>query len=194
MKIPASATSAEMWFKNSDVNNCQAWDSNFGGNYRFEVLAKSPMAPVWAGNWGNGFNREGLHVNGLADPMALDSWIQQRASMFVEAEVYVPGLTDSMEKPERVAAQVEYQVDGGAKQVAWLTFTGRVGNNYRYTWNLPREEMNRVYWNAYAISFRFSTDGAAWIRTGTADAPQGGSARTLKRDASWCAAGWPGCQ
>jgi len=193
VRIPAGATSAEMWFRNADVSGCEVWDSNFGQNYRFEVLRRAPAKPIWAGNWGNGFNRECQHVDGLSDPKVLGSWEQQRACLFVDAEVYVPGLTDAMERPERVAAQVVYQVDGGEERIAWLTYAGRAGNNYRYRWDLSREEMNRYYWNAYAFTFRFSTDGTSWVKTGTADAPYGGEARTLTRDSSWCGAGWPGC-
>lgn len=193
VSIPARATAAEMWFVNTDVSGCQAYDSNFGSNHRFEVLAQPPAAPTWAGNWGNGFNRECAHVAGLAEPTPLGSWNRERSCLWVDAEVYVPGLTDRLERPDRVAAQVEYQVDGGEKRVAWLAYAGRAGNNYRWRWDLSREEMSRTFWNAYAFSFRFSTDGATWIRTGAADAPQGGADRTLVRDASWCASGWPGC-
>lgn len=193
IKIPAVVSGAEIWFRNSDVSGCVAWDSNNSQNWKFEVLAKAPAVIGWAGGWGNGFNRACEHRDGLAEPTVLDSYVKERACTFVDAEVWAPGLTDLGERPDRVAAQVEYAADGGATKTAWLTYVGRVGNNYRYRWELPRAEMNYVFWNSYAFSFRFSTDGATWYRIGQADGPQGGAARTIQRDASWCASGWEGC-
>lgn len=194
--VPKDATSAELWFKNESGagNFCEAWDSNFGANYRFDVLATPPATPVWAGNWGGSFNRACTHADGLAEPVKVDSYVRERACTFVDADVYLPGVTDGAAlRPGKLAAQVEYSVDGGAKKTAWLTFQGRVGNDYRYRWELPRGEMANVYWNTYAYTFRFSTDGATWFTIGQGNGPIGGAPRTVVRDASWCNAGWPGC-
>ncbi|MBI5497637.1 MAG: hypothetical protein HY904_21680 [Deltaproteobacteria bacterium] len=40
LRIPRGATSVEVWFQNYSGagNNCQNWDSDFGANYRFEIL------------------------------------------------------------------------------------------------------------------------------------------------------------
>lgn len=40
VKVPAGTTSAELWFKNESGagNFCESWDSNYGANYRFDVL------------------------------------------------------------------------------------------------------------------------------------------------------------
>jgi hypothetical protein len=40
MKIPAEATSIELWFHNYSgaANSCEAWDSNDGANYHFDIL------------------------------------------------------------------------------------------------------------------------------------------------------------
>ncbi len=37
--VPADATSVELWFENAGLW-CQAWDSNLGQNYRFDVVAR----------------------------------------------------------------------------------------------------------------------------------------------------------
>jgi hypothetical protein len=39
VRIPADATAVEVWFRNSSGAgmNCEAWDSNYGANYRFDV-------------------------------------------------------------------------------------------------------------------------------------------------------------
>jgi hypothetical protein len=194
--VPQGATSAEFWFHNESGagNTCDAWDSNYGANYKFDVLSAAPAAPVWAGSWGGSFNRACTHADGLAEPMKVDSYVRERACMFVDADVYVPGLTDAAtQHPEKLAAQVEYAVDGGAKKTAWLTFQGRVGNDYRFRWELPRGEMTTTYWNQYSYTFRYSTDGATWFVIGQGNGPTGGAPRTVVRDASWCNSGWPGC-
>ena len=40
VKIPADTTAVELWFHNwsGAGNNCEAWDSNYGANYRFDVF------------------------------------------------------------------------------------------------------------------------------------------------------------
>lgn len=193
--VPADATSAELWFHNESGagNTCDAWDSNFGKNYRFDVLRTPPAAPKWAGRWGSAFSRACTRTEGIAEPTKVDSYVRDRACMSIEGDLYVPGLTDAGVRPELVQAQVEFSVDGGAPQHAWLAFEGRVGNDYRYGWNLPRDVMTRTYWNKYAYTFRFSTDGVTWFSIGQGDGPTGGAPRTIVRDATWCAVGWPGC-
>ena len=34
---PAGASSAELWFENTDRTGCHAWDSSYGQNYRFAL-------------------------------------------------------------------------------------------------------------------------------------------------------------
>ena len=98
----------------------------------------------------------------------------------------MPGLTDGKdgqsEHPERLLAQVVFSADGGAEQQAWLTHVGRVGNNYRFRWELPRETLVHTAWQRYDHAFRFSTDGQSWYRIGQAEGPEGGAPRTLERD------------
>lgn len=169
VEIPAGAREAQLWFYTSGRNCTGAWDSNFGQNYRFEVLPanEAPNAPGWAGDWGNGFSRECVHRDGLAEPEVIDSWRWQRACLWVDAEVWVPALTDwGEEHPERVQAQVVWRFDDGVENVTWLDYAGRDGNNYRWKWVLPRVEMGNTQWSTMTYRFRFSTDGAAWHEIG----------------------------
>jgi hypothetical protein len=193
--IPSDAKTAELWFQNSSGagNFCDTWDSNYGANYRYEVLATPPAAVVWAGDWGGSFSRECSHEFGLSEPVRLDSYVRERACSFVDADVYVPGVTESGAHPERIFAEVEYRIDGGEPARAWLSNVGKVGNNLRYRWALPRAEMNAVPWNAYSYTFRFSTDGTHWYVIGQDVGPEAANPRTVVRDASWCSSGWPGC-
>jgi hypothetical protein len=185
VEVPEEATSVEIWFWNWSAMSspCQAWDSQFGTNYRFEVVAASPSPVVWAGDWGNGLTRECSHRLGLDDPILLDSYLMERACLDLYADVYIPGLTDGWSlRPELVQAQVELSRDGGEPTTSWLSFVGRVGNNYRYRWTLPREELRRVEWNELGYAFRFSTNGVDWYRLATAAGPEGGAPRTITRD------------
>jgi hypothetical protein len=179
--VPTNATSAELWFVQQGNGCGPVYDSDYGANYRFAVEAQAPAGVVWAGDWGGSFSRECVHQNGLPNPIVIDSYVRERACKFVDADVYVPGLTDgATERPQYVYAQAEYSVDGGPMQYAWLSYQGRVGNNYRYRWQLPYE-VTFSNWNAYAFAFRYSTDGVNWFRIGLANGPTGGTARTIQR-------------
>ena len=178
--VPLGATSVEIWFRNASGagNNCETWDSNLGNNYTFAIDSAAPAPVKWAGDWGNGFSRECNHRDGIAEPTTIDSWIMQRACMFVDADVYIPGLTDVNASPSKVLAQVQVSVDGAEPTTSWLSHEGRVGNNYRFRWNMPRQELQNTSWSTLAYTFRFSTDGVNWYTIGQSD----GSPRTLVRD------------
>jgi hypothetical protein len=181
--VPADATRVETWFFTSG-RTCQSrYDSNYGQNYGFPVEAQSPSAVVWAGDWGGSFARDCLHRDGLADPIVIDSYVMQRACRFVEADVYVPGVTDATTaRPEWVQAQVEFSVDGGPLQSKWLSYQGRVGNNHRWRWDLASEPLAYTTWSQYTFAFRYSTDGVSWYRIALGDGPSGGTARTVQRN------------
>ncbi|QDE93119.1 hypothetical protein BHS06_31350 [Myxococcus xanthus] len=180
--VPSDATSVETWFFTSGRTCAPRYDSNYAQNYVFPVEAQSPSAVVWAGDWGGSFARDCEHRDGLADPIVIDSYVMERACKFVDADVYVPGVTDAATaRPELIQAQVEFSVDGAATQHRWLAYQGRVGNNYRYRWNLAAEPLAYTPWNAYAFGFRYSTDGVSWYRIASGVGPTGGAARTVQR-------------
>ncbi len=179
--VPSNASSVQIWFVQQGNGCGPAYDSDYGNNYHFTVEAQAPAGVVWAGDWGGSLSRECVHRDGMPDPIVIDSYVRERACKFVDADVYVPGLTDgATERPQYVQAQVEYSIDGGPMQYRWLSYQGRVGNNYRWHWQLPYEA-TFSNWNEYKYAFRYSTDGVNWFRIGLGDGPTGGAARTIQR-------------
>ncbi len=159
--VPRSATRAEVWFHNTGIN-CSAWDSNFGANYRFDVVA-APAAPTWAGDPGSCFNRDCVRHDGVASDVRIDSYLMERACMFVETDVYVPGTTDAAAlAPAHVLARVVTKADGATETVERAEFQGRTGNNYRYRWQIDRGWMSRNAWHVIEWRYEFSTDGTTW--------------------------------
>ena len=166
--VPAGARSAEVWFHNFGIDCPDSWDSAYGANYQLEVVAP-PAAPAWAGDLGSSFSRDCVHQDGVPDDVQIDEYMMERACMFVEGDVYVPGLTDAAaSRPAYVLTQAVWQADGGAEQTAALAFQGPAGHNYRYRWDLPREDMRRLPWTSYRYRLRFSTDGEHWVDAGPA--------------------------
>lgn len=179
VEVPAGSTHAELWFRG--YTGCdspsETFDSNFGANWGFDVMASHPEAVGWAGDWGGSFARDCAHRDGLAEPVVIDGYVVERACAFVDADVWIPGTTDAATAhPEQVQALVDWSIDGGAENHTWLSFVGRVGNNYRYRWSLPYE-LRAQPWDSGSFALRFSTDGASWYRIAGAD----GTARTLVR-------------
>jgi hypothetical protein len=184
--VPRGASHAEIWFRNWSGMSypCEAYDSNFGDNYLFGVTpsANAPREVLWAGDWGNGLSRECLHRPGLEDPLSLDSYLMQRACLDIYADVYVPGMTDQVEDRQTwLQAQVVYRLDSGEEQRAWLEPAGRIGNNYRVLWSLPRQELSSSSWSVLEYSFLFSTDGLTWYRIAQGAGPAGGAPRRILR-------------
>jgi len=179
VRVPLGTQRVQIWFRNfSAVDRCEVYDSNYGKNYWFDVVA--PPAPVgWAGDWGNGNSRACEHRAGVDEPIAIDSYLRERACLFVDADVWVPGLTDGAERhPERIWAQAELSLDGKPTTYLPLQFVDRVGNNYRYRFQLPYEVRQPSFTGAgYAL--RFSTDGNRWYRIAQAAGPDGGAPRTI---------------
>lgn len=183
VEIPRGTQNVELWFRNySAEQTCETWDSNYGNDYWYAV-APLGEAVVWAGDWGGSFARDCAHRDGLAEPITIDSYVRERACKWVDADVYVPGLTDgSTAHPERLWAEVEWQWDGVAQPAVPLQYVERAGNNARYRWQLPYElTMAPATWTAATYRFRFSHDGNTWYRIGQADGPDGGAPRTIRR-------------
>jgi hypothetical protein len=187
--VPAGATSAQVWFHNftGAGSNCSAWDSNQGANYQFAVEPHGFAAVQWVGNPGSSFSRACSRQEGAPATVVLDSYLQQRACSFVEADVYVPGLTDGASlKSEAVWADVELKLDGQPMTANALpAFVGRAGNDYRFHYELPRSDLfYGPKWQTLSYTLRFSTDGDTWVRDTT---------RTLTRDVSFCNPAWASC-
>lgn len=166
---PAGTTSVALWFENVGIG-CQGWDSNFGANYVFPVLPAeaAPAAPTWAGDWGNGFNRTCEHRDGLAEPTVIDSYILERTCMFIDADVYVPGLTDAGGDLGYVMGEASFAFAGDAAPptVVPLRLVGPAGNNARLRWTIDRSLFMYRAWTSLAVELRFSTDGVHWLTIG----------------------------
>ncbi len=162
--VPDGATTVELWFR-AVAPGCEAWDSNYSQNWKFPVAASPPAQPGWAGDWGSSTNRACEHAAGVPQPITIDEYMRERSCIFVDADVWVPGVTDvSAPHPEYVLAQVEWSKDASAPNDSWLDYQGIIGHNARFRWTVPYELRNQADWSTASYSFRFSTDGNQWLR------------------------------
>lgn len=188
LELPKGQERVEFWFETGGRTCSPHYDSDYGRNYPFAIQGAATKASVgWAGNLASMISRgcmESDRVSSVAEPLVFDSWVITRAvCKRIEADVWVPGITDaSTQRPELVLAQVEVSRDGGAPETAWLDFVGRVGNDYRYRWNVAVDVVNQP-WDTLSWSLRFSTDGNRWTKLGP---------RTIKRGADFCPTTWTG--
>ncbi len=186
--IPVGATRAEVWFSNftGAGSSCQAWDSNEGANYSFDIEPVAFKPVGWLGDIGSSFARDCTRRDGVADPAVLDSYVQQRACAFVEIDVWVPGLTDaSVEKPAAVLARAQQSLDGVALTPVWLSASGRTGNNYRYRFTIPKSDLYYgPKWSTFTYTLQTSTDGTSWA----SEPPH-----SIRRDVTFCNPAWSSC-
>ncbi|HEY2744001.1 MAG TPA: DUF6209 family protein [Polyangia bacterium] len=175
--IPAGSTSVALWFENAGPSPpCQAWDSNYGANYVFAVVAAPTPAIGWMSAVGGSTDRACTHADTLEDPIVIDEYARERACLFADVDLWIGGVTDgSPAHPEYVAAEVEWSKDGGAVADDWIDDVGRVGNNERFRWQLPYELRNMADWTTAKYALRFSVDGRTWTYA------EGGVQRTITR-------------
>ena len=153
----------------------------------FPVGARPPECPAvyaigWAGGWNAWRGHDCHEVAGLDDPARFEKSGAGHDCMAIGARVWVPGLTDADLPAERVRAEVVTDLGFGealAEPQSWpLTFAGRVGNDYRFRWDLA-QRVSMSPRGDYRFKLRFSVDdGATWTEVGTGDGP-GGTWRTL---------------
>jgi hypothetical protein len=188
--VPKGTTGLELWFKNftGAGSTCESYDSNYGANYRFQVEA-APFADVqWVGRPGSSTSRLCSRQEGAPLELVLDSYLQQRACAFVEADVYVPGLTDGVGglKPFAVLARATLRLDGTALEPMPLRFLGRFGNDYRFQFEIPKSPLfyQPTKWSRLDYTLEFSTDGQTWTKDVT---------RSVVRDETFCNPAWTSC-
>lgn len=138
VSIPTTARGLEVWFENTAVPGCQAWDSNWGANYRFALLTP----PGWVGGATVRISRDtGDPCDGGGDAAAgftFDTWARQRAAITnLCFRVWSPGVTD-VDDPElwrKLDATVRWRPRGSAEPLrsVYASFDRRVGNDARYT-------------------------------------------------------------
>ena len=149
VSIPTTARSFEVWFENTAVPGCQAWDSNFGANYRFDLL----LPPSWLGAATLRISRD--TSDPCAGPDAADgfdfgTWARQRAAFTnLCFKVWSPGVTDH-DDPElwrKLDATLRWRPRGSSEPLRSLyaTFESRQGNDARYTVNLRGLDPFRPY-------------------------------------------------
>lgn len=141
LAVPADARALEVWFENTSASGCQAWDSNLGANYRFEIAA--PVEPDWIGNVVARISRstdDPCAGGGALDGTWFDTWARSRAAITNACfQVWEPGLTDRDDPDlwQKLDVQVHWR---GAGEAAWRTgyvpFDRRVGNDARYAFDL----------------------------------------------------------
>ncbi|MCA9547409.1 MAG: hypothetical protein KC613_23560 [Myxococcales bacterium] len=176
--VPADATGVELWFSNSDRTGCTGWDSDFGANYRFAVEPAAAAGPAvgWAGDLQFVLVNNQRRPQGDVDPAYYwDRWQGMPQASEVEAQVWIPGLTDRAYPDDgarrAAAAQVfavaETDAVAGDLAEGWgehpLAFMGQRGNNFVFAWRLVdlRGPALRVADGLYRYRLAFSTDGGA---------------------------------
>jgi hypothetical protein len=176
--VPAGATSVQLWF-HAVSPGCDQWDSNYGANWSFPVVAAAPPGVGWAGDWGSSTNRDCQHVAGVPEPIAIDEFMREQSCIYVDIDVWVPGVTDvQLVHPEWIQATVAWSKDGKAPTTAWLDYQGIVGHNARFRWSIPYEIRDMADWSTVTYSFGLESDGVHTTR----EAQPSGADRTIVRD------------
>lgn len=142
--VPDAKGPLEVWFQANNRWGCNAYDSNLGQNYRFEV-ASALGEPGWVGNAASVINRWTCAETGgpcdqnrvdLGNGFVFDTWARQRAAIAgLYFDVWEEGVTDR-DNPDlwrEVDAQIHLRFAGQSAFTArYVDFFRRVGNDARY--------------------------------------------------------------
>ena len=133
----------QIWFQNTSVFGCNAYDSDYGRNYHFTVQGAA-SDPGWVGNVASIVSR-GTCSGGPCDSdrrtfdgaeLLYDTWSRQRAAIrSVYFEVWKQGVTDfdNADLWKQLDVQVHTRIGTTAAfKTAYVSFDRRVGNNARY--------------------------------------------------------------
>lgn len=175
--VPDDASSVEFWF-HAVAPGCEQWDSNYGANWVFPVIDTAPADIGWAGDWGSSTNRNCTHDDGVPEPIVIDEYMRERSCIFVDVDVWVPGVTDvDTPHPEWIQAHAAWAKDGAAPVQDLLAYQGIVGHNARFRWSIPYEVRSQADWNTVSYAFEFMSDGVHTTRVAQAS----GADRTITR-------------
>jgi len=150
VSVPRTARRMDVWFENTAIPGCQAWDSNLGANYRFDVL----VPPQWLGGAVSRINRDTSDTcDGGADAAAgfrFDTYARQRAAITnVCFRAWSPGVTDRDDPQvwQKLDATLRWRPRGTTLplQSLYATFDRRVGNDARFTVQLRALDPFRPY-------------------------------------------------
>jgi len=140
--VPEQKGKLELWFEATNKWGCQAFDSDFGDNYEFNVAA--PLGqPDWVGNGARVIDRWTCSAGPCdASRVALETaftygtWARQRATIAgLYFDVWEEGVTDydNADLWKQVDAQVHLRFAGQTAFTArYVDFFQRVGNDARY--------------------------------------------------------------
>lgn len=146
VNLPAKIGSSdvELWFQNTSMWGCMAWDSNYGQNFHF-TAAPPPEAPDWVGEilyadsratCGSGLCDSDRHPLSDGKTFRFDSWSRQRAAgSELTFRVYKAGVTDwdNANAWQDLDVQVHYRSRATAAfQTQYVSIDERQGNDLRY--------------------------------------------------------------
>lgn len=152
IEVPSDATQVFLWVQNFDYTGCSTWDSDFGENYVLPVFSASTLSQDigWAGNFHFiRYTEAGPQFLGDIDPAYYFAQFGgSEIATWVQAEVYVPGITDRTYQNDDVQQQVaavalnatrftdayEGSTPGADMKRFPLEFIGKPGNNFAYRW------------------------------------------------------------
>ncbi|MFO0727953.1 MAG: DUF6209 family protein [Myxococcota bacterium] len=139
--VPAGSTRFELWFQNftGAGSSCQAWDSQNGHNYGFDLLP----AVGWIGEASTVFSRATGGCDGGAPTGAgfnYDTWVRQRAAARnLCFQVWQAGVTDR-DNPNlwrQIDVEAHYRFSPNAPfRTAFVSYLDRIGNNARYRFDV----------------------------------------------------------
>ncbi len=151
--VPSDAQGVTLWFENTAIPGCQAWDSNLGANYWFDALTP----PQWMGEAKTLITRDSSdRCNGgtsASTGFSFDTWARQRAVMTNFCfEVYKPSITEN-DDPGHIFpfldTRLHYRFVGATASTEWqstpVDLDRRVGNNTRYAFNWRAVDPLRSY-------------------------------------------------
>ncbi len=133
----------DMWFQNTSLWGCSAWDSAFGQNYHFTILPAA-NAPGFLGNAVSVVSRATCNNGGPcdADRAALskgfhyDTWARQRAAIRnIYFDIWKEGVTDfdNANLWQQLDVEVHSRVVGEAAfTTRYVAFDHRVGHDARF--------------------------------------------------------------
>lgn len=142
--LPFAGT-LKLWFQNTDVFGCSAWDSNYGANYSFSI-APPANAPGWMGNASVLLDRAGCNGPCYADAQPLGTgatfgtWAREEAVVTqVFFDVWQSGVTDFDNPDLWQQLDVEAGERWGSSStftMSYVSFAEYAGDNARYAIDL----------------------------------------------------------
>ena len=142
--LPFAGT-LQLWFQNTDVFGCSAWDSNYGANYSFSI-APPANAPGWMGNASVLLDRAGCNGPCYADAQPLGTgatfgtWAREEAVVTqVFFDVWQSGVTDFDNPDLWQQLDVEAGERWGSSStftMSYVSFAEYAGDNARYAIDL----------------------------------------------------------